>query len=227
MSPATRPDPTSTVARTGVATSAGIAALFLLLRVLVVSDWNWHTAFAVVHTVDFEDAVGIVFGTLMANETLTGILLVWLLPVTVIHAAWPEDGQLRSLSSLLLAATTVTASIALVSTSHLWWLPAGGAVVACVLIAVRLLRGRGEIHKLVVFALRRAGASAALGALALAAVVQTPWMPLERIETRSGELTGYVVATDPGFVKILTSDDRHFLILTTDEVISREELAGH
>lgn len=225
--PTTPHEDDTTPTRAVAVTSAGAAVLFLLLRVLAISDWNWHTAFAVVHTVNFEDAIGIVFGTLMANQTLTGILLVGLVPLAVIHAAWPPSGHRRTPGGLILAATTLTASIALATTAHQWWLPAGAVVVAVGIVAARLLWKRGVGHDAIIFAVRKAGAATALAALALAAVVQTPWMPLERIETEQGTLTGYVLATDPGFVKVLTEGDREILILNQADIVSREELVEH
>lgn len=215
------------VATIGAVTSAGGAGLFLLLRILAVSDWNWHTAFAVAHTVNFDDVIGIVLGTLMANETLVGVLLVWLLPLSVIHAAWPLDGGDRSAGAFLLAVTMMAASFTLVISAPAWWLLVGAAVVAASIVFVRLVRHRGRVHAIVFFLLRRVGVMALLGALVLAAVVQTPWVPLERIETEDGPLTGYVMASDPGFLKVLTEHERELLILVESTVVSREETGAH
>ncbi|GAA4804147.1 hypothetical protein GCM10023353_03270 [Tomitella cavernea] len=51
--------------------------------------------------------------------------------------------------------------------------------------------------------------------------MQTPCVPLERIATTDGEVTGYVLSVDSGFVNVLT-EDREFLILPSGEVLSRE-----
>lgn len=40
------------------------------------------------------------------------------------------------------------------------------------------------------------------------------------------QLRGFVMAAEPGFLKVLTEDDRKFLILTDQEVTSREEIAA-
>lgn len=213
--------------KVGAVASAGGAALFLLLRVLAVSDWNWHTAFAVAHTVNFDDAIGIVLGTLMANEVLAGVLLIWLLPLSLIHVAWPLDNDGRSAGSTLLAATMVAASIALVSTAHSWWVFVGAAVVAVLFVVARRFLHHGRVHDIMQFALTRVGPTALLGALVLAAIVRIPWVPLERIETDDATLTGYVMASDPGFLKVLTEDERELLIIVEGAVSSREELGGH
>lgn len=60
------PAPGGTMGR-DVGLSAGAAVLFLLLRVMAVSHWDWSTAFALADVVDFGDAVTIIFGTLFAE----------------------------------------------------------------------------------------------------------------------------------------------------------------
>ena len=210
--------------RAFVLTSVGAAVLFLLLRVLAVSGWDWHTAFALTHTVNFDDAIGIGLGTLMANEAATGVLLIWLLPVSVIGALWPFGGGRRTSSALLLAATMAAATVALVSTEHAWWVLTGAAVIAVLVILARLFWHHGPVHRVVEVAVRRIGLTALLAALVLAALVRTPWVPLERIETGDDVVLGYVVDSEPGFHKVLTEDERELLILSDAEVDHREEL---
>ena len=212
------------VGRTFVLTSVGAAVLFLLLRVLAVSGWDWHTAFALTHTVDFDDAISIALGTLMANEVATGVLLIWLLPVSVIGALWPFGGGRRTSSALLLAATMVAATVALVSTEHAWWVLTGAAVIAVLVILARLFWHHGPVHRATEIAVRRIGLTALLAALVLAALVRTPWVPLERIETGDDVVLGYVVDSEPGFHKVLTEDERELLIVSDAEVDHREEL---
>ena len=212
--------------RSLVLTSVSAAALFLLLRVLAVAEWNWDTAFAITHTVNFDDAIGIVLGTLMANEAATGVLLILLLPASVIFAVWPLDGGRRTASAYLLAATMVAASGALISTAHAWWVLAGASTVAVILILARLFWHHGPVHRIVRFASRRIGAIAVLAALLLAAVVRTPWVPLEHIEIGDERVTGYVMSSEPGFLKILPADDRELLIVADTAVTHREEAAA-
>lgn len=61
-------------------------------------------------------------------------------------------------------------------------------------------------------------------ALAVAAIVSTPWVPEERIND-AREV--YVFETSPGFLKVLDAKDRRFTILRTEDVQKREELADH
>ena len=204
--------------RTFVLTSVGAAGLFLLLRVLAVAGWDWHP------TVDLDDALSIARGTLMANAVATGVLLVWLLPVSVIGALWPFGGGRRTSSALLLAATMVAATVALVSTEHAWWVLTGAAVIAVLVVLARLFWRHGPVHRVTEIAVRRIGLTALLAALVLAVLVRTPWVPLERIETGDGVVLGYVVDSEPGFHKVLTEEERELLILSDAEVDRREEL---
>jgi hypothetical protein len=207
------------------ATSVGAGVLFLVLRILAVSEWDWHTAFAISHTVDFDDVIGIGLGTFMAEEVATGILLIWLLPVSVIHFAWPSRGVERSTSSALLAVTMIAATVALVRTSSSWWIVGGAIIVGGLLLLARTIRRHGPLHRGAVYALRRAGATAVLAAFALAAFVPTPWVPLEQIRTTDGvELEGYVMDSESGFQKVLTIGDHELLILPNGDIDSRVEI---
>lgn len=55
----------------------------------------------------------------------------------------------------------------------------------------------------------------------VAAVVQTPWVPQEQIETTDGTITAYVLSVDSGYLNILTEDHK-FEILISSDVISRK-----
>ncbi len=206
-------------------TSAGVAAVFLLLRILAVSHWDWHTAFAVTHTVEFDDAIGIVFGTLMANAAFTSILLMGILPMAVLALVRPIDDVRSHPATLLFVLALLAAYVSLLISFGYWWLLAGSLLITAGLVVARYVWRRGIAHQVVQAVLHSVALIAVLGFLVLAGLVNTPWMPLERIETRSGELTGYVLVAEPGFVKVLTDDQRRFLILRDDEVISREEIA--
>lgn len=61
-------------------------------------------------------------------------------------------------------------------------------------------------------------------ALAVAAVVSTPWVPKEKINDAEEV---YVFETSPGFLKVLKAKDREFTILRTEDVRKRVELADH
>ncbi|QDQ96220.1 hypothetical protein [Tomitella fengzijianii] len=70
-------------------------------------------------------------------------------------------------------------------------------------------------------AMARVGVVGGAGVLLAAAFVQTPWVPLEHIATTDGEVVGYVMSVDSGFVNVLT-EDQEYLILPSGSVLSRE-----
>ncbi|MFF0742427.1 hypothetical protein ACFYVL_18705 [Streptomyces sp. NPDC004111] len=253
------------------------AFLFLLLRLFAVSGYQWHTAFAVLHTLDLEDSIGIVLGTVMADSVVAAVLLAVLLPAFLFRVVGgyllaarvrrlraerpdgaapgegrplPERGEgperadgtpqrpvtgwldLPGLGMLAIVLAGVTAYIL---SFHAWWLlPLSVAVTA-------LMAGLGAVtrggHGQVGAASRWAGkhlmglvmAAVVVTLLVSAAVVRTPWMPLERVEVkeRSAPLIGYVLEAEPGFLKFMTEKDRHFLILNEGDVKSREEIVDH
>ena len=46
--------------------TAAVLVLFLLLRLLAVSDWNWDTAAEVLETINVDDSISIMFGLSLA-----------------------------------------------------------------------------------------------------------------------------------------------------------------
>ncbi|WP_433547770.1 hypothetical protein ACQPZG_23900 [Streptomyces sp. CA-294286] len=249
------------------------AFLFLLLRLFAVSDYQWHTAFAVLHTLDLEDSIGIVLGTVMADSVAAAVLLSVLLPAFLFRvlgglvlaarlrrgqrsggARGPAgdpggpyasaqdpaggrrpDRQRADLSGLVMLALVVAGVVAYATSFHAWWLLLVSAAVTAAAVGVGLLarRGRGQVGEASRWAGRHlAGlvvALAIIGLLVSAAVVRTPWMPLERVavEGAAEPLVGYVLEAEPGFLKFLTADDREFLILNDQDVASRTELVAH
>ena len=61
-------------------------------------------------------------------------------------------------------------------------------------------------------------------ALAVAAIVSTPWVPKEKINDAEEV---YVFETSPGYLKVLKAQDREFAILRTEDVRKRVELTDH
>lgn len=202
-------------------TLTGAAVLFVLLRLLAVSYYDWHTTFALLHTLDLEDAPGLFLGTFMADQRISSVLLVLMVPLTVFYAA-----ATRSRTAPLLVTVLIAFLVAHVLTYHHWWVPVA-AVVAAVALGVLAVRRRGVERGPEKFVLRRIGWIVGVVALVVAAVVATPWVPRERIETSGGVIEAYVVETSPGFLKVLVAEDREFRILRDDEVRSRVELADH
>ncbi|WP_367131384.1 hypothetical protein [Saccharothrix sp. HUAS TT1] len=198
-------------------TLTGAAVLFVLLRLLAVSHYDWHTAFALLHTLDLEDAPGLFLGTFMADVGISSALLVVMVPLTVFYAV----GR-RSRAAPLGVAVLVAFLVAHVLSYHRWWVPVGAVVLTVVLVLVERAR---RLHAQIDFVLRRFGYVVGAVALAVAAVVATPWVPLERIETVDGVVEAYVMETSPGFLKVLGA--REFRILRAEDVRSRVELADH
>ncbi|AEF41155.1 hypothetical protein [Hoyosella subflava] len=206
-----------------VLTGTGVLFLFLLLRLLAVSGYDWHIAFAVIHTVDLNEGFAILIGTLMAEPTFTGIALAVLLPLALLRLLWPMAGHNR-VSGLVLLAVLVTAFVSLIATHHLWWLVAVAIAIGFVVALLELMRHHDRLHEAGVFLLHRIGLVTGAFLLALAALVTTPWVPLEEITLTDETIRGYVMETSPGFLKILTEADREFLIIPSGEVEARAEV---
>ncbi|ACU35125.1 hypothetical protein [Actinosynnema mirum] len=200
----------------------GAAVLFVLLRLLAVSRYDLHVAFAVLHSLDLEDAPGLFLGTFLADSRISGPLLALLVPLTVFYTV-----NRRSTATALGAVVLLAFLVAHVLTYRGWWVPLAAVLLGGVLLLVERARRNPAAQGVVTFLLRRFGVLVLGAALLVAAVVGTPWVPLERIELVDGELRGYVVETSHGFVKVLEAEHREFRILRTDEIRSRHELAGH
>lgn len=177
--------------RTGLTVTAAAFA-FLVLRLFAVSGYNWHTAFAVLHTLDLDDTIGLVLGTVMAESLAAVLVLALLVPVGDDgHDRDEEQQRARQVRPYGLSAGGRVKQVALWASRHL-----------VALIGLAMLIG--------------------------AATITTPWLPLERIGLRTGtQLRGFVLEAEPGFLKVLTEQDREFHILTDQDVTSREEIAAH
>lgn len=202
------------------------AAAVLLLRLMAVSHWNWHTAFDVADVVDFSDAISIVYGTLFAEPTYTSILVMLLLPLVVLRIVWPVSNPhplLSASASVMLLVAVLTCTIALVVTYDQWWLLVGSFAIAAMLVAGRIIWRRGGAHAIVMRILRSTAATAGVGGLLLAAAVTEPWTPREHIETDSQVVDGYTLKVEPGYLKVLTTKDRQVKIISNDEVKFRSQ----
>ncbi|WP_019203089.1 hypothetical protein [Tsukamurella sp. 1534] len=212
---------TGEVAR-GLGIGAGAAVLFLLLRLLAVSDWNWNTATQIMSVTDLDSALTMFFGTLMADAAFTGGLVVLLLPLAVLRLLWPLGGTRTGVVDTgLMLALLIAAAAALSATYRYWWVPVGAVVVGLLLVGMRVFWKHGGLHRFTEFVFRRAAALAGIGLLVLAAVVTTPWVPLEDVVTRAGTVHGYVLKADPGFLTVLTEPGRTVTVLTTADVLER------
>lgn len=201
------------------ASGATWGVAFLTLRIFAVSGYDWNTAFLVSTTLGLNDGFALIFGSLIAEHTLTAALLIGLLPLLFAGYLWgPREHRTVV---LLLTALGVVILVALTASFGIWWLPAGaGAVFGVIALIHCLPPGRPLRHALAV-AMARVGWVAGIGVLFLAALGQTPWVPREVIETTDGTVTGYVLSVDSGFLNVLTVD-REFTIVISGTVLSRE-----
>lgn len=219
--------PAWSVAALGTGVSAGAAVLFLLLRLIAVSDGDWRTASAVADTVDFGDAISMIFGSLMANPIFSSLLVMVLLPVAIIAVVWPADRSPQwQLTPALFVAALAAAFVTLLATYHAWWFPVGAVLVAVAVVGARLLWRRGVGNRIVRTVIKGVGVIALIGVLLIAAFGRDPWTSEELITTRSGHIDGYVLASESGFVKVLTAKNRRFVIVNTDDIRSRKVLGG-
>jgi len=219
--------PTQQTGKAGTAKAAGLtaggAALFLLLRMFAVSNWDWHTAAEALGTIDFGNVIPVGFGTLVAAPAITAIIIVWLLPLAVLNALWPTRlGANYRLSQLMIAIALSVAFIALVKTFAWWWLVIAAVVVAGLVTGARLMWRRGAGRTIVRGILHHAGITAVVAILILAAVVRTPWTPKEEITTTDGVVTGYVLKVESGYLQVLTSGDRKMEIIVGSDVVARD-----
>ena len=214
-------DETGDVAR-GLSIGAGAAVLFLLLRLLAVADWDWNTATAIMAVTDVNDALTMFFGTLMGDAAFTGALVALLLPITLLKLVWPIRGTRTGVvDTSLTLALLIAAAVALSATYRYVWVPISAVVVGLLVVAMRLFWRHGVLRRFTEFVFRRATLIAGIGLLAIAGLVETPWVPLEDVVTKTGTVHGYVLKAEPGFLTVLTEPDRQVRVLTTADVLDR------
>ncbi|MER8046000.1 hypothetical protein [Streptomyces sp. NPDC094032] len=218
--------------------------LFLILRLFAVAGYDWHTAFAVLHTLDLDDGISIVLGTVMASSLAAALFLALLVPVAVfrlvlsLRAAGEERRERErsglpagrpDLEGVTLLVIALAAVAAYVWSFKAWWLPVAAALVGALFFSIAYgMKSTGFLRTAALWAGRHLGALMVGALLIGAATVSTPWVPLERIALTDGQqIRGYVMEAEPGFLKVLTDHDREFLILNDGDVASREELGRH
>lgn len=198
---------------------AAWAFAFVLLRIFAVSGYDWSTAFNVSTTISLSDGVNLVFGSLMGGHVLVEVLLVVILPLLLADLIW--SARRRRPSVVLSAVVSAVILLALTISYRAWWLPVAAAAVLGLFALVQALPGLAPVRKALVVAMARVGLVTGAGVLVAAAFVESPWVPLEHMETTRGPMSAYVLSVDSGFVNVLT-DDHEFVILKADEVLSRE-----
>ncbi|ALG05736.1 hypothetical protein [Kibdelosporangium phytohabitans] len=106
--------------------------LFLLLRLFAVSDYDWHTAFAVVNTLNPKDGIAIFVGTVMADSVVAGVVPAVLLPLSAAQLVRARESH-GPQGTWLVVALLVAAAVAYTITNHAWWLPVSAVVITVVL----------------------------------------------------------------------------------------------
>lgn len=203
----------------------GAAVLFVVLRLFAVSDYDWVRAASVADTIGLDDAPRMVLATLMAEPKVTAVVLAVLVPVTLSHQWRLGKPSFQNAGNLAMLIIVVLFGTVLLITYRLWWMLIIVGVVGALVIALQARARRDPEGRLfAVSVLHRSGVVAILAMLAAAAIVRMPWAPLERIETRDGTVIGYVLENPPGFLKVLTDDDREIVIIGIDHVRSRREI---
>ncbi len=197
---------------------AGVFA-FLVLRIFAVSDFDWDTAFAVSTTLGLDDGLALVFGSLMAGHTLVAWLLVVVLPLLLADYLWGKRHHRPVL--VITTGLGLLLTVAITVSFGSWWLPVGAGALLAVLALVRRLPARHLLRRASIALVVRAAQVAGVAVLVAAALIETPWVPREHIETTDGPLTGYVLSVDSGYLNVL-SDDHEFVILLNSDVLSRE-----
>ncbi|WP_278260863.1 hypothetical protein [Nocardia sp. AG03] len=206
--------------------ATGLAALFLLLRLFAVTDYDWNAAFSLVGTLGIGDVAAMVLGTLMAAPVLAGCALGILLPAALIHQIALGRPSWSTAGNLTWFITVALFFVSLLWTFRQWWVAVLAVLVGLTLYALVLPhRNRHEHSRFAHWFLRSSVLIVTVAALILATVVQDPWVSLERIHTRNdGVLEGYVMENPPGFLKVLRERGREIVILDVADVTGREEV---
>lgn len=119
-----------------------------------------------------------------------------------------------------MAALCLVMLVALTISFHSWWLAPATAALLGSLALIHRLPSRHRLRRGTGALMTRIGWVAAVGALLVAALVQTPWVPREQIDTTAGPVIGYVLSVDSGYLNLLT-DQHDFVILLSSDVRSR------
>ena len=205
--------------------TAGFVVLFLYVRLMAVSGWQWDTAASIADSFSFSDAVPIVFGTLFELPALTGALLALVLPLALFRLYWLSRHKRfgSAMTDVFLAVAIIATMFVLYRSEKIWWpFIVGLLLAAALLITSRVYRANAEAREFFSLVGKHVGRVVVVALMFLAVFVTTPWMPHETIVTDDGKITGYVLESSPGFLRVLT-DDREVLILPDGEVTSRTD----
>ncbi len=205
-----------------VGLTAGLVTLLIFLRIFAVAWWDWSVAAALAESFEFNDSVSILVGTLFERPTLTGLLIIVALPVALFRDYWLASRKVtRSrIKNAFLIVALIAMVYVLIRTMEMWWVAIAVVAVSVALVLFsRVAKHVGWNQDIARFG-AHIGGILALSLVLIAATIDTPWVAEEYIETTDGIINGYVLETEPGFVKIM-SEQREILIVPDEDVISR------
>ncbi|TDB71024.1 hypothetical protein E1264_42660 [Actinomadura sp. KC216] len=196
--------------------------LFLVLRLLAVAHYDWHVAFSLAESVNFDDVIGVVVGTLLGAGTLTGVVLAMVLPLAVArHVHHVVRGEWRPHQTVFLA-VLVGVLVAALITLRSW----PGLVVALVVSTsvFTVMWRRGPLRPYLSKIFAHMGVVIGLAFLGLGGLTDTVWVPEQRIGLRDGTtITGYVMEVQSPYTEVLTEEGRDIRIVMSGEVVSRTD----
>ena len=202
--------------------TVGLVSLLLFLRIFAVARWQWDTAASLAEALNFDDAISILLGTLFERPSISGLLIIVALPLAIFRDYWLASSKVietRANNWFLIVALVATGYV-LTRALGLWWLfPSAGAITAVLLLISVRAKRRGWSRSVARIG-AHIGLLFGLALVALASTLDTPWLDRERIVTDEQTIFGYVLDTNPGFLKIMT-EDRNILIIPDDDVVSR------
>ncbi|WP_051467338.1 hypothetical protein [Actinomadura oligospora] len=196
--------------------------LFLLLRLLAVAHYDWHVAFALADTVNFDDVIGVVVGTFLGAGGLAAIILALVLPVAVVHHFRRLRERDWKPHHLVMLAVLIGVFVAAVITLRDWVTLLVVLAISTLFLVVLLRQGpaRPWLEK----ASAHLGVTVWLGLFALAGLTDTVWVPEQRLTLKDGAtLDGYVMDVHSPYTQVLTARGREIRILMSQDVVARSE----
>lgn len=217
------PDGLTVRKKIGIGTvTAALVAVFLFVRVLAVSKWDWGVASDIADSFDFDDAVSIFFGTLFELPIATGIIVSVVLPLSIFRMFWLSRHRDRSgtITDIFVIITLAVTLFVLIRSYAMWWPLVIVIIVTAGLITAALLPEDARVRKVLSRLGRNTGVLLVVSLMVLAVTVSAPWMSREEITYQGKAIHGYVLDENAGFVKVLT-DSHEVLYLKVSDIEER------
>lgn len=202
---------------TVVGVSAGALVIFLLLRILAVSHWDWEVASRVLDAFDFGDSVGIIAGTAFSSPVLAAAVLAAVTPFVLLRVTWHRHRHRISMSAMALAVLCAAMLLSVAVSDGLWWAPTVCAVLTAALYYAGQVDQGKAFRRAVHWLVARSWVIAVIGALILAVAVEAPWSSLETITLRNGtSVDAYVLQETPSALHVLRPGGDVEVLLNAD-----------